>query len=299
VICSAPATILGRLVEHDMLVFGAASQAWEMLSSLQPANAGAAAAGIGLDQFITDTTSPTAPPAGGAQSTAPPTGTTGQASLSPDVLGFLIWNQSQQSGVAPWATGGSNPAGTNAGPNVPASASGGEIDTSGMTGWPTLQSWLSQLGADGTVAASSAPNTAAGGTGSTSPDVTLPRQSNTDPALATGEPIAPESSGAHGRHHRAGFAMQPQSDQSDPLANLLSASAQGAASTTATNADGSTTTTITYADGSEVTLTTAPQAASANPSPIAAATQPPFNSNNYLETLIQLQARLLTPSTAA
>jgi hypothetical protein len=280
-----------------MFVLGAASQAWEMLSSsLQHANAGAPAAGIGLEQFITDTTSPTAPPAGGAQSTAPPTGTTGQASLSPDVLGFLIWNQSQQSGVAPWAAGGAAPSGTNDASNVPASDG---TDTNGIPAWPTLQSWLSQLGADGTGAASSASNAAAAGTGSTSPAVTWPSQSSTDPILAAGGFGTPESTGTHGRHHHAGFAMQPQSDQADPLANLFGAAAQGAASTTATNANGSTTTTITYADGSEVTLTTAPQAASANPSPIAATAQLPFNSNNYLETLIQLQARLITPSTAA
>jgi hypothetical protein len=287
-------------VERDMLVFGAASQAWEMLSSLQPANAGAAAGNIGDEPFLTDTTSPTAAPTAGAQPIQPPTGTIGQASLSPDVLGFLIWNQSQQPGVAPWATGGSNPAATSGASNVPTSATGGQTDTGGITAWPPFQPPFSPFTADGTGAATSQPNAAFGGNGGGSPAVTSPSRPNADPALATGEPGASESSGAHGRHYQhAGLAVQSQSDQSNPLANLLGASAQGASSTTAANANGSTTTTITYADGSEVTLTTAPQPSTGNPTPAAAGAQLPVNSNNYLETLIQLQARLLAPSAAA
>ncbi|HEV2956032.1 MAG TPA: hypothetical protein VGX95_07925 [Xanthobacteraceae bacterium] len=286
-----------------MLVFGAASQAWETLSALQPANASAAAAGIGVEPFVTDTTSPTAAAADPVQSVPPPTGTIGQASLSPDVLGFLIWNQSQQPGAAPSATGSTNAAtaGANGSTDAPTTGTGGGADTSGITAWPPFQSWFPPFSSDGTAAVSSAPNAASGGNGSTSPTVTWPSQSTTDPALATGESgPAPESSGAHGHHHHhAGFAVPSLSDQSDPLANLLGVAAQGASSTTAANADGSTTTTITYADGSEVTLTSAPQASSSNPGPTAAAAQLPINSNSFLATLIQLQARLLAPSAAA
>src|SRR5262249_13536047 len=109
------------------------------------------------------------------------------------------------------------------------------------------------------------------------------------------------SSGTHGghHHHHGGFAVQSQSDSSDPLANLLGTSAPGTSSTSATNADGSTTTTITYADGSEVTLTTPAQASNMSPGPTGPAAQPSLNSNNFLETLNQLQARLLAPSAAA
>jgi hypothetical protein len=284
-----------------MLVFGAANQAWEMLSSLQRANAGAAAGGVGLDSFIPDPTSPTAAPTAGTPSIAPPTGTTGQASLSPNVLGFLIWNQSQQPGVTPWATGGPNPAGTDGTPKAPGSAAASQTDSGDVPTWAPVQSWFSPFTADGSGNIGSPwPNPGFGGNGSASPAVTWQSQPDTNQGVAASGPDVPQSSGAHGHDQFLGLVMQTQSDQSDPLANLLGASAQGASSTIAANPDGSTTTTITYADGSEVTLTTAPQASTANPSPIAgAAAQLAFDSNNFLEILIQLQARLLTATGAA
>src|SRR5690242_2388139 len=113
-----------------MLVFGAASQPWETLSPLQPANAGAAAGGAGIDQFVTETSLPTAAAAGSAPSVPPPSGLIGQGPLSSNVLGFLIWNQSQQSAATPWAPGGSNQAVTDGASNVPASPTGGQTDTS-------------------------------------------------------------------------------------------------------------------------------------------------------------------------
>ena len=288
-----------------MLVLGAASNAWEMLSSLQPLqppNASTPAAGIGAG-FVTDVTSP-AGAAGGAQSVPPPTGTIGQASLSPDVLGFLIWNQSQQPGsTQPWAIGANTSAAT--GTNGSADLASGTESATGVTSFAAsapLQSLLSLLGSgDGTIA-SSVTGAALGANGSASAGAAPPNPNTSTGAGLTlaGTDPASASSGAHGghHHHRGGFAVQSQSDSSDPLANLLGTSAPGDSST-ATNADGSTTTTITYADGSEVTLTTPAQASNTSPAPTSPAAQPSLNSNNFLETLIQLQARLLAPSAAA
>jgi hypothetical protein len=287
------------LVERGMLVLGAASNPWEMLSSLQPlqtANASAPAANIGSGQFLTDGATPAA--ISGSQP-ALPTGTIGQASLSPDVLGFLIWNQSQQPSGTPTATNGTNPAGTDGASGSATSGATGGSDPSGITSWPSLLSWFPPLsaGAAGNIG-TLVPNSTAGAAAT----ATSQPNTNADSVLAAGQPgTTPESSGAHGHHHHhGGFAAQSQTGSSDPLANLFGASAQDASSTTATNTDGSTTTTITYADGSEVTLTTPAQAASgANAGPTAAAAQPSVNSSNFLETLIQLQARLLSPSVAA
>jgi hypothetical protein len=284
-----------------MLVFGAASNPWDMLSSLQPlqpANPSAPAAGIGVGQFTTDGEAPSAGAIGAQFGTQSP-GAPGQPLLSPDVLGFLIWNQSQQPGAPP-ATGGTNQAGTNsASPSATGAPSA--TDPSGLTSWASFPSWfppLSTAGA-GNIDTSDADNTSTTAAATT---MTSQLNTNADPALAAGQPgAAPASSGVHGHHHHhGGFAPQTQSDASDPFASLFSTSAQDASSATATNADGSTTTTITYADGSEVTLTTPAQASSSNVTPTSAgATQPPFNSNNFLETLIQLQARLVAPATQA
>ncbi|HML13667.1 MAG TPA: hypothetical protein VK456_10195 [Xanthobacteraceae bacterium] len=290
-----------------MLVLGAASNAWEMLSSLQPANASAPAAGIGVGSFLTDgTISPATAAAGGLQSAPPPTGTTSQASLSPDVLGFLIWNQSQQPGSTQPGVGGAPPNSTSSTNGAPGGAAGTADATSattsaGLTPWQSLFSLLGS-GGNGTIA-SSAAGTALGANGSTTTSAAPPNQSSTpgNGLPLAGDPgaAAPESSGTHWHHHhRAGFTVPSQSNSSDPFANLLGTSAQGASSTTAANANGSTTTTITYGDGSEVTLTTPPQAPGANPG-TTAATQPPINPNNLVETLIQMQARLVAPTTAA
>src|SRR5262249_48577670 len=252
-----------------MLVLGAATNAWEMLSSLQPlqpANASTPAAGIGAG-FVTDVTSPAEAAVGGAHSVPQPTGTIGQPSLSPDVLGFLIWNQSQQPGsTQPWAIG----ANTNAtsGTSTSADPASGTESATGVTSVAApspLQSLLSLLGSagDGTIA-SSVTGIALGANGSASTGAAPPNPNTATPGglnFASTD-SASASSGTHGghHHHHGGFAVQSQSDSSDPLANLLGTSAPGTSSTSVTNADGSTTTTITYADGSEVTLTTPAQA---------------------------------------
>lgn len=286
-----------------MLVLGAASNPWEMLSSLQPLqplNPGAPAAGIGVSQFVTDGEGSSAATSGSQLATSSP-GATGQPLLSPDVLGFLIWNQSQQPGSAPAATSGTNQAGTD-GASTSATGAASGTDPSGLASWPSFPSWFPPLSAAGASIDTSGANNA-GGTGGTTAAVTATSQSNTnaDPALAAGQSgAAPESSGTHGHHHHhGGFAPQSQSNASDPFASLFGTSAQDASSATATKADGSTTTTITYADGSEVTLTTPAQASNGNATTPTAAAQSPVNSNNFLETLVQLQARLVAPTATA
>jgi EF hand len=291
---AARATV-GRLMEHGMFVLGsAASSAWDLLSSLQAqASAGAAAAGIGAGQFAPEGSSAPVASAGPTPFTPTPAGTVGQASLSPDVLGFLIWNQSQQ--VSP--TGAAGTAGT--------------TDATPATGSTALTPFQSALfsnldaNGDGSISKSEF-ETAFGANGNTSAADTLFSQidTNGDGTIDPGEfATATQSSGAHGHHHHhAGFAGQSQPGQSDPLTSLFGTSADGAASSTATNADGSTTTTITYADGSAVTLTTPAQASSGGVAPATPATIPVQSSPtsvNVLETLIQLQAQLLAPAAAA
>lgn len=283
-----------------MLVLGAASNPWEMLSSLQPlqpANPSAPAAGIGVGQFATDGEAPPAAPSG-SQFAMPSPAPAGQPLLSSDVLGFLIWNQSQQPG-APSAGSGTNQAGANSASTSATGAPGG-TDPSGLASWSSFPSWFPPLSAVGASIDASGVNNA-GGTGGATAAVTPTSQSNTnaDPAVAAAQPgTAPQSSDVHGHHHHhGGFGPQSQSGASDPFASLFGTSAQDASSATATNADGSTTTTITYADGSEVTLTTPAQASNGNTSATTGATQPPINANNFLETLIQLQARLVAPTT--
>jgi hypothetical protein len=283
-----------RLQERGMLgLGGVASNAWDVLSSLQAqqlANSGAAAGGIGAGQFAPGATSGPDAAANAPPLAPPPTGTSGQSSLSPNVLGFLIWNQSQQ-------TNPTSAAGTTA-----------TTDATGTTGTaaltPLQSALFSNLDANGDGAISKSEFEAAFGTnGNTgAADALFGRiDTNGDGSIDPGEfAAATQGSGAHGHHHRhAGFADQSQSSQADPLASLLGTAADGASSSTATNADGSTTTTIAYADGSSVTLTTPAQASSASPTATPAAAQPPAPSFNVLETLIQLQAQLLAPTKAA
>jgi hypothetical protein len=287
-----------------MLVLGAAGNPWETLSSLQPlqpANASAPAAGIGANRFVTDGAA--SPDPNGFQPAAPPTGTIGQAaSLSPDVLGFLIWNQSQQRGGAASASGATNPAALD-GAGAPTTGAAGAMDPSGTASWPSFPSWFSPFNMDGSNTVGTFGTSSAAGSSTATSATTPTNELNTNRSILTaGQPgTTDEANGTHGHHHHhGGFAAQSQSSSSDPFANLFGTSAQDGSSATATNADGSTTTTITYADGSEVTLTTPAQASNSNASPTTAAAQPaPINSSNFLETLIQLQARFFAPTTAA
>jgi len=86
--------------------------------------------------------------------------------------------------------------------------------------------------------------------------------------------------GHHHHHHmRAAAADASQEDQGaqgaqDPLAALLSTSADGASSQTTTNSDGSSTTTITYAEGSKVSMTSAANASTSRETDASASSSP-------------------------
>jgi hypothetical protein len=116
----------------------------------------------------------------------------------------------------------------------------------------------------------------------------------------------------HHHHMHAGpppdASQSAQGDQStqdtqDPLAALLSSSADGASSQTASNSDGSTTTTITYADGSKVSMTSAAAASGSSGSDTSASgSSLSQTQQNLLEQLIKLQSQLvqnLSASSAA
>jgi hypothetical protein len=281
-----------------------AGTGWDILSSLQAqqlANAAPAAGGAGAGQFAAGVNGQNPGPNAWATAT-PPTGTAtvGQSPLSPGVLGFLIWNQSQQSAnMGNPVTGGTGS--TTPTTVTPGAAATTGTDASDSFAWAPIPALLSQLSAD-----ASGNNPSPAGTAAGSSDGTTAGNSPADPLVTDGEvatdPSAPSASapsaGAHGHHHHhGGFAGETPSGGANPLAAMFGTSADGSTSTTATNTDGSTTTTITYADGSEVTLTAPAQAASANPG--ATATAPAPSPNNFLETLIRLQAQALTPSAAA
>jgi hypothetical protein len=280
-----------------MLFLGSvASSGWDLLTSLhgqQPAHSGAAAGGAGAGPFATDGAMGQTTPAS-APAPAPPLGAANvQNPLSPNVLGFLIWNQSQQSGAA--AAAGD-------------AGIGGATGTNGATGASTpFQSALFNKldgNGDGTISQSEfdaavGANGNSGAAGALLSKIDANGDGSIDPNELAAATRNNGSRGRHHHHHHGGFAALSQSGGSDPLANLLGTSSQGASSATATNADGSSTTTITYADGYKVALTTPVQAPAAAPTATPSATPPVASSNNILESLIQLQAQLLTPAAKA
>lgn len=103
--------------------------------------------------------------------------------------------------------------------------------------------------------------------------------------------------GHHHHHMHAGPPLdtsqsaQGGQDPQDPLAQLLSSSADGASSQTSSNSDGSTTTTISYADGSKVSMTSAASASSGTDNSVGGNPQQQTQ-QNLLEQLIKLQAQL-------
>lgn len=79
---------------------------------------------------------------------------------------------------------------------------------------------------------------------------------------------------------------------SNPLLQALN----GASSTAVTNSDGSTTTTITYADGSKVSMTTPAASSASNGSTTSGAAA---SSYNWIEQMIQREAKMLSASAAS
>jgi Ca2+-binding EF-hand superfamily protein len=100
---------------------------------------------------------------------------------------------------------------------------------------------------------------------------------NGDGSVSSDEMSSALKGGHHHGHHRM---ADGSGDSNDPLSQAL----QGASSTTVTNADGSTTTSLTYADGSKVTMST----------PAAASSSTATSSYNFIEQLIQRQAKAIS-----
>src|SRR5262249_6904587 len=148
-------------------------------------------------------------------------------------------NQSQQpNSLQPWGSRADTSAtsGTGSGSD----ALSGTESATGVTSFASsapLQSLLSLLGpGDGTIA-SSVTGTAVGANDTASAGAAPPNPNTSTGGgltLAGGTDAASTSSGVHGghHHHHGGFAIQSQSDSSDPLANLLGTSAPGTSSTT-------------------------------------------------------------------
>ncbi len=104
---------------------------------------------------------------------------------------------------------------------------------------------------------------------------------------------AAEQSHAHHHHHHHVHGMGGR--PSGALADLMSPTdLTGATSKTSANSDGSTTTTITYADGSTVAMTT--PAASSGSGSSGGGSGGESADANLLQSLIRLQAQLLSPS---
>jgi len=100
----------------------------------------------------------------------------------------------------------------------------------------------------------------------------------------------------HHHHHHQMEGSGSGDGAGGPLAQLMSA-IDGASSSTTNNADGSSTTTITYADGSTVTLNTpalSSQSSGDGSGSGSGSQDPTFN---FLEQLIQLQAKWIADST--
>ncbi len=127
---------------------------------------------------------------------------------------------------------------------------------------------------------------------------------NGDGAISQSEFGAGTTRGAGGHHHHHMHAGPPpdasqdtqggQAAAQDPLAALLSSSADGASSQTASNSDGSTTTTITYADGSKVSTTSAAASSDTSGSNTSAGgSNLSQTQQNLLEQLIKLQSQLI------
>lgn len=120
---------------------------------------------------------------------------------------------------------------------------------------------------------------------------------NGDGSISQSEFAAGTTRGAGGHHHhhmRAGPPSDASQRAQDPLAQLLSSSAEGASSQTSSNSDGSTTTTITYADGSKVSMISAAAAfgsSSGSDGSVSSNSLQPTQ-QSLLEQLIKLQAQL-------
>jgi hypothetical protein len=277
--------------ECDMLFLGAAaSSALDLLSFLQPqkvTQAGAAqnptsGATSPSNGFVAPST--TALSAPGAM---PSNIGTGSSLLDPNVMGFLIQSQGQQT---------ANTGGNTATMSPGQAALLAKLDTNG-DGTISKSEFEGAFGANGnTTAADTAFNkldTKAGGAIDPS-ELAAARPHRHHHHLGGGNE-SKQTTSSDGTGATSG-ADSASSGSASGLASLLDI---GGTSTMATNPDGSTATTITYADGSTITMTTPQQTSATTGSNSTSAVQPTANSTNSLETLIRLQAQLFSSATVA
>ena len=191
----------------------------------------------------------------------------------------------------------------------------GTSSTSGTTQSDPLSELLAAIGqatgntgtsGSGTSSATAGASSSTGGT-STSPqfdpqtlqalfDLQANQQQQSDDGssgvTSSTDPTSTQQAGkGHHGHHAGG---------KDSAFDMF-ATAEGANSQTTANANGSSTTNITYADGSSVSLTTAALSSSSTSSSSASALAGASNltSNNFLEQLIQMQAQLVSSTSAS
>jgi hypothetical protein len=268
-------------------VGGASSSGLDLLAFLQPQKVTqgdpAASTGAGAGSQINGCVSPLGTNAAGDPGIMPSSPGIGSGLLDPNVMGFLIQNQSQQT-----------------------------VSTSALS--PRQAALFAKLdtNGDGTISKSEL-EAAFGGNANTSADAVFNKlDTNGDGSVDPSE-LAAARPHRHHHHHVGDGDETKQASSSDGtsaaagtdpasagsaggLASLLDT---GGSSTTATNRDGSTVTTITYTDGSTITMTTPQQAAATTASGSTSAIQPTASSTNALETLIRLQAQLFSAATVA
>jgi Ca2+-binding EF-hand superfamily protein len=259
-----------------MLALGAAGSLLDALQSLMSPKSPSGTASANQSQGAADQSQGAANPFDLGSSTqtqsSATTGMTGQssgwASISPQTMSALIDAQSQ-SGT------------TNSAPTNPADA---------------LKDLFSQIDADGNGAIDKSEFENALGAGGTNlaaaDDVFSKLDTNGDGSVSLDEmKSALQGAGGHHGHHHHMPAATSGDGSSDPNADPLMQALSGASSTSVTNSDGSTTTSITYADGSTVSLTT--PAASASTGSSAS------SSYNWIEQMIQREAKTLSASVAS
>jgi hypothetical protein len=254
-----------------LFALGAVSSVWDALQSVTSPSKASSVQTASPGQTATnpfDIDSGASSTAGGPSGSGP-----GGVQISPQTMSALIAAQSQ--------SGASNSAPTD--PSQALQDLFSQIDADG-NGAVTKQEFENALGAGGT-------NLAA------ADDVFSKLDSNGDGSVSLEElKQALQGAGHHGGHHHmhaGGLGDAGSADGTDPTSSgdpLLAALA-GASATTVTNGDGSTTTSITYADGSKVSLTMPSASTSAS-----APSSPATSSYNWIEQLIQREARALSTS---
>jgi hypothetical protein len=251
-----------------LLALGAASSVLDALQSLTSSKSSSAkTTGFTQDPPNPFDFSGSAPASGSSTSgsSAPASGPSAGSQISPATMSALLDAQSQSS------TGATATSSTSQ--SDPLKDLFSQIDTNG-DGQLSKSEFENALGAGGTNIAQA-------------DDVFSKLDKDGNGNVSLDEMSSALKGKGHQHHHHAAAGDSSGADGSatDPLLQAL----QGASSTSTTNSDGSTTTSLTYADGSKVTMTSAAAAAS------SAAT----SSYNFIEQMIQREAKTISASSTA